>query len=81
MAVFAALGKTLQNNVVSTIYSFLDESSMATCGSGARDLADLNDAELSGVPEINHYWSTQLLDLDRSRICWHFNDLGAQFGF
>ena len=53
---------------------------MTNCGSGARDVADLNDVEPYILRESNHYWSTQLLDLDRSRIYWHLRDIGLISG-
>ena len=81
MAVFAALGRTLGDHAVSTIFCFLgDTSVMTNCGSGARDVADLNDVEPYILQESNHYWSTQLLDLDRSRIYWHLRDIGQISG-
>ena len=67
MAAFLALGKTLEENVIGTIFSFLDDSSLVINGSrDANDIGNLDD--LMGFdywPELqranNRYMSIRMI--------------------
>ena len=79
MAVFLALGKTLGDDAIPIIYSFLDDSSVvATCGSGATDAADLSSLEHLNwaddfILRINQSLSNVLLNVDTSEAYWHLD--------
>ena len=50
MAAFLALGTTLEEDAVGTIFSFLEDSSVVTyCGTDASDIANLDDLETFGA--------------------------------
>ena len=50
MALFAALGKSVGDNITPIIFSFLDDSSVVPiCGSDSRDIAAVND--------LRHYFN------------------------
>lgn len=76
MAVFIALGRTLGDDTVPIIFSFLEDSSVVTtCRSDARDVADLNDAGLNisdiCMRQCNNCLSNILLDVNASQVCWN----------
>ena len=61
MAVLVALGKTFGEDVVETIFSFVEDSSMVNnCGSESVDIANCNDVQKYGV-------------LDWCSWTWHYN--------
>ena len=79
MAVFAAFGQSLESNAVSLIFSFLDDSSMATCSSSVGNLADLNDLMDLHLSETfmkghNYHLSNALLNEEVSQRVWRMWD-------
>ena len=67
MAAFLALGKTLDQNIIGTIFSFLDESSLVISGTiDASDIGNMDDVVFfdhwhASHPRINRYTSVRLI--------------------
>ena len=75
MAVFAALGRALDSNIVANIFTFVEDSSIAiNCGSNAKDIVDLSEVESIGSAfhsQLNRILSEGLLDLTVSEAYWN----------
>ena len=63
MAAFVAFGETLEENIIGTIFSFLDDSSLViNCSTAASDIGKLEDLEgfdhpRDLLPSLNRYRS------------------------
>ena len=75
MAVFAALGRALDSNIVANIFAFVEDSSIAiNCGSNAKDIVDLTEVESIGTAfhsRWNRVLSEALSDLTLSDAYWN----------
>ena len=78
MALFAALGKTVGDNITPIIFSFLDDSSaVSICGSDSGDIAALNDLRhyFNWSDRVtrngNKFLSNALLDMEFSEVYWY----------